>query len=300
VLAGQNTQSRYVVATGAMIAWTMTGEEHEADVQAYRRARLARLTGERGWLTLIDKVWLAEGQHTIGADVHSDIVLPKDRAPARVGTITLAAGTVRLQVDSGADVFARGERVSALDLRSDEGGAPDDVTLGSLTLQLLKRGDAFALRVRDAESVARRQFPGIPTYPIDPAWRVVARLEAYDAAKEMAIEDGDGRVQSYRCPGVVHFEKDGRRASLLPLFERRDERLFVLFSDLTSRDETYGAGRFLYAPPPQEGRVVLDFNKAFNPPCAFTPYAVCPLPPPQNKLALRIEAGEKRPLMARI
>ena len=283
-----------------MIAWTMTEEEHEADVQAYRRARLARLTGERGWLTLINKVWLDQGRHTIGADVRSDIALPKGRAPERLGTITVAAGTVRLEIERNVEVFARGERVHALDFRSDALDAPDDVTFGSLTLQLLQRGDAFALRVRDAESAARRQFPGIPTYPIDPAWRIVARLEAYPAARDMAIEDGDGRIQSYRCPGAVHFEKDGRQASLLPLFERREERLFVLFSDLTSRDETYGAGRFLYAPPPEDGRVLLDFNKAFNPPCAFTPYAVCPLPPPENKLALRIEAGEKRPLPATI
>ena len=283
-----------------MIAWTMTEEEHEADVQAYRRARLARLTGERGWLTLIDKVWLDEGRHTIGADVRSDIALPKDRAPGRLGTITVAAGTVRLEVEGDVEVFARGERVHALDFRSDAVDAPDDVTFGSLTLQLLQRGDAFALRVRDAESAARRQFTGIPTYPIDPAWRIIARVEAYPVARDMAIEDGDGRIQSYRCPGAIHFEKEGRRASLLPLFERREERLFVLFSDLTSRDETYGAGRFLYAPPPEDGRVLLDFNKAFNPPCAFTPYAVCPLPPLENKLALRIEAGEKRPVPATI
>ena len=284
--------------TPAMIAWTMTDEEHEADVQAYRRARLARLTGERGWLTLIDKVWLDEGRHTIGADVRSDIALPKDRAPGRFGTITVTAGSVRLEVERDVEVFARGERVHALDFRSDAVDAPDDVTFGSLTLQLLQRGDAFALRVRDAESAARRQFTGIPTYPVDPAWRIVARLEPYPVAREMAIEDGDGRIQAYRCPGALHFEKEGRRASLLPLFERREERLFVLFSDLTSRDETYGAGRFLYAPPPEDGRVLLDFNKAFNPPCAFTPYAVCPLPPLENKLALRVEAGEKRPVPA--
>jgi uncharacterized protein len=281
----------------AMINWTMTGQELQADVEAYRKARLARLMGERGWLTVIDKVWLADGRLTIGAGVDSDIVLPKDRAPSRVGTLTVAGSTVRLEVESDAQVFVRGQRVHALELRSDAAEAPDDVTLGSLTLQLLKRGDAFALRVRDAESAARRQFPGIPTYPIDPAWRIVARLEPFSAAKEMAIEDGDGRVQSYRCPGVAYFDKDGQEVKLLPLFERRDEQLVVLFSDLTSKDETYGAGRFLYAPAPESGRVLLDFNKAFNPPCAFTPHAVCPLPPAENRLAVRIEAGEKRPLL---
>ena len=278
-----------------MISPAITREELEKDVQAYRQARLARLTAERGWLTLVGKVWLGEGRHTLGSDAHSDIVLPEERAPARLGTVTVAGGKVRLEVEGDAEVFARGARIRTLEFRSDADDAPDDVTLGSLTLQLLQRGGDFAIRIRDAQSAARRSFPGIPTYPIDPSWRIVARLEPFATSKEMAIEDGDGRFQPYRCPGVVHFEKNGEQASLLPFFENRDERLFVLFSDLTSRDETYGAGRFLYAPPPDDGRVLLDFNKAFNPPCAFSPYAVCPLPPPENKVKLRIEAGEKRP-----
>jgi uncharacterized protein (DUF1684 family) len=278
-----------------MISPTITREELERDVEAYRRARVARLTAERGWLTLIGKVWLGEGRHTVGSDARSDVVLPVARAPARLGTLTVAGGKVRLEVEGEVDVFARGARIRTLELRSDADDAPDDVTLGSLTLQLLQRGGDFAVRIRDAESPVRRSFSGIPTYPIDPTFRIVARLEPFAAAKEMAIEDGDGRLQPYRCPGVVHFEKDGQKASLLPFFEDRDQRLFVLFSDLTSRDETYGGGRFLYAPPPEDGRVLLDFNKAFNPPCAFTPYAVCPLPPPENKVLFRIEAGEKRP-----
>jgi uncharacterized protein (DUF1684 family) len=218
-----------------MISPTITREELERDVEAYRRARVARLTAERGWLTLIGKVWLGEGRHTVGSDARSDVVLPVARAPARLGTLTVAGGKVRLEVEGEVDVFARGARIRTLELRSDADDAPDDVTLGSLTLQLLQRGGDFAVRIRDAESPVRRSFSGIPTYPIDPTFRIVARLEPFAAAKEMAIEDGDGRLQPYRCPGVVHFEKDGQKASLLPFFEDRDQRLFVLFSDLTSR-----------------------------------------------------------------
>jgi uncharacterized protein (DUF1684 family) len=279
-----------------MFPLTITREELESEVAAYRKARVERLTAARGWLTLVNKVWIGEGVHTIGADPKSDIALPEGRAPFRFGTVTVAAGRVRLDIESNdAEVFARGERIRTLDLHSDAEGNPDDVTLGPLTLQLLRRGDDFAIRVRDAESAARRSFREIPAYPVDPAWRIVARLEPFATPKELSIEDGDGRLQSYRSPGTARFEKDGRAVTLLPLFENSDARLFVLFSDLTHRDETYGAGRFLYAPPPEDGRVLLDFNKAFNPPCAFTPYAVCPLPPPENKLALRVEAGEKRP-----
>jgi uncharacterized protein (DUF1684 family) len=275
---------------------TITREELEREVEAYRRARLSRLTAERGWLTLVGKVWLGDGRHTIGADARSDIVLPEGRAPAKLGAITVANGGVSLEVDGDVEVFARGQRVRTLDLRSDAVTSPDDVTLGSLTLQLLQRGDAFALRIRDAESAARKTFPGIPTYPIDPAWRIAARFEPFAVRREMAIEDGDGRLQTYFCPGIAHFEKDGVEASLLPFLEEQAARLFVLFADATNRSETYGAGRFLYTPLPDQGSVLLDFNKAFNPPCAFTPYAVCPLAPPENKLALRVEAGEKLPL----
>ena len=278
-----------------MIAWTVSREEHEREVAAHRKARVARLTSDRGWLTIVGKVWLAKGQHTVGTESSCDIVLPAGRAPARLGTLSVGEEGVRLDVERNAEVFARGAPVRTLLLRSDAEESPDDVTVGSLTLQLLRRADAFVLRIRDADSSARSSFPGIPDYPVDFGWRIVARLARFTAPKRIAIEDGDGKLQSYVCPGVAHFEKDGQRASLLPFFEPGEDRLFVIFSDLTNRDETYGAGRFLYAPPPEDDRVLLDFNKAFNPPCAFTPYAVCPLPPAENKLALRIEAGEKRP-----
>jgi hypothetical protein len=278
-----------------MTPWSVTREELENEVDAYRKARLARLTAERGWLTLVNKVWLSEGRHTIGAARDSVIVLPEGHAPARLGTVTVEKGAVRLDVEGDAEVFARGERVRALELRSDAHANPDDVTCGTITLQLLQRGHDFALRVRDAESDARRSFPGVPWYPIDPAFRFVARLSPFAVPKEFTVEDGDGRLQTYRSPGAAHFEKDGQSVTILPFFEGAGEKLFILFSDLTSRDETYGAGRFLYAPAPENGYVLLDFNKAFNPPCAFTPYAVCPLPPEENKLPLRIEAGEKRP-----
>jgi uncharacterized protein len=277
-----------------MSSWTITREELEREIDAHRLARVARLTAERGWLTLVGKVWLHEGRHVIGADPGSDIVLPRDRSPARLGTVTLADGVVRLEVEAEVDAFAGGQRVRTLDLHANAGPA-DDVTVGSITLQLVERRGEFALRIRDSESAVRRHFPGIPAYPVDPTWRLAARLDAFDVPREMAIEDGDGRPQTYLCPGIAHFERQGQAATLLPVFEHGDGRLFVIFSDLTNRDTTYGAGRFLYAPPPDAGHVLLDFNKAFNPPCAFTPYAVCPLPPPENKLLLRIEAGEKRP-----
>jgi len=270
--------------------------ELEADISLFRRARIARLTSDKGWLTVIGKFWLAPGAHRIGAGAGSEILLPADRAPDDVGTITLDDGVVRLDANPQVELYARGERVRSMVLRSDAEPDPDDVVLGSLTLELIRRGDRLALRVRDAKSAARLSFPGIPAYPTDPTWRIVARLESASAEREVMFEDSDGEPQSYLSPGMAVFDKSGVSCRLWPVFENDRKRLFVLFSDLTNRDHhTYEGGRFLYAPLPEGGRILLDFNKAFNPPCAFTPYAVCPLPSDDNRLPLRVEAGEKRP-----
>jgi uncharacterized protein (DUF1684 family) len=268
----------------------------ETEVSLYRRARETRLTAEKGWLTLVGKTWLEPGRYRIGSAVDCEITLPPDRAPASVGTVTLENGVVRLEADPSVELLARGARVTSMVLRSDAEADPDSVTLGSLTFELIRRGAALAIRVRDSESVARRSFPGIPAFAVDPAFRVVAGFEEFSAAREVVFDDSDGNAQRYIAPGLAVFEKSGVRCRLLPVFESSDQkRLFVLFADPTNRDQTYGAGRFLYAPLPESGRILLDFNKAFNPPCAFTPFAVCPLPPADNHLPIRVEAGEKRP-----
>src|SRR5262249_22786701 len=155
----------------------------------------------------------------------------------------------------------------------DAGPNPDVVTFGSLSFELLERGDDIAVRVRDTESPLRRAFRGVDAYAVDPSWRFVARLRRYETERAVVLEDGDCRPQSYVAPGIAEFERDGKLYRLEPVFESDRRRLFLLFSDETNRDETYGAGRFLYASLPVDDRIVLDFNKAFNPPCAFTPYA---------------------------
>jgi uncharacterized protein (DUF1684 family) len=273
----------------------VTAAEHEAEVLRWRDARRGRLTGEKGWLTLVGKVWLTPGRLRIGSAPDSEILLPDDRAPASVGTLTFDHGVATLDADPAVELRARGGRVGSIVLRSDAEKEPDQVTLGSLTLELIRRGDDFAVRIRDSKSAARLSFAGVPMFPIDPAWRVVAKFEEFSAPRGVDFDDGDGRVQHYLAPGVATFERNGAACRLLPVLESDGKRLFVLFKDATNRDETYGAGRFLYAPLPASGRVLLDFNMAFNPPCAFSPYAVCPLPPPDNRLTIRVEAGEKRP-----
>jgi len=271
-------------------------EELEQEVSAYRAARITRLTSETGWLTLIGKFWLAPGTHRVGSAHGSEILLPADRAPGELGTVTLENGIVHLDANPTAELYARGQRVTSMVLRSDAENEPDDVVLGSLTLQLVRRGDDLAIRVRDSQSPARISFPGIPTYPIDSSCRVISLLEPFAFEREVVLDDSDGRPQRYMSPGYAVFRKSGTPCRLLPVFESARKRLFVLFADPTNREQTYGAGRFLYAPLPENGRLLLDFNIAFNPPCAFTPYAVCPLPPPENRLPVPVEAGEKRPV----
>jgi uncharacterized protein (DUF1684 family) len=273
----------------------ITPEEHQAEVTAHRQARVARLTAEKGWLSLVNKVWLHEGAQKIGSAPGSEILLVEDRAPAEVGVITLKDGVVRFEASPTAEVHVRGARVDTIVMRSDAEKDPDELSIGSLAIELILRGDDLAIRVRDAKSPARTEFQGLRVYPIDPTWRIVARLERYASEKEVIYADGDGKPQRYLSPGVAHFEKGNHSVRLEPVYETDRKRLFILFSDPTNHDETYGAGRFLYAPLPVDDRIVLDFNKCFNPPCAFTPYAVCPLPSQENRIPMRVEAGEKLP-----
>jgi len=269
-------------------------EEVAAEVRVYREARLGRLTSPTGWLSLVAKAWLPEGASRIGAASDAEIWLDLPDAPPHLGTVTRQGGEVTFVAAPGVEAVARGARVDSLVLRSDAEPSPDEVVVGPLRLELIRRGDDVALRVRDPDSPTRRAFAGVPAYQVDQRWWIDARFEPRPSPASVRLEDSDGRPQTYLSPGDAVFEVDGVTGRLQLLLESDGRRLFVLFGDATNRDETYGAGRFLYAPLPVNGRVILDFNKAFNPPCAFTSFASCPMPPAQNRLPFRIPAGEKR------
>jgi len=265
-------------------------DELATELAVHRAARVARLTAEDGWLTVVGKTWLTDGRYTVGAAAGSPVELPGAGAPARAGTLTVAGGQVLFDAQPGVEAFAKGVPVlSAVELEG------EGVRIGTHTLQLVRRGDDVAVRVRDTAAPARMGFAGIPAYQLDPSWRVWATLRPHTTEQRVVVEDGDGRPQEYISPGIVVFEREGAELELEPVYDSGRRRLFVLFADATNRDATYGAGRFLYTPLPEAGRVLLDFNQAFNPPCAFTPHATCPLPPPNNRLRVRVEAGEKKP-----
>jgi uncharacterized protein (DUF1684 family) len=268
--------------------------EHRAEIEKWRARRIERLTADDGWLTVVGLFWLEPGENRVGSGAVNRVLLPAGKAPHTLGKIRLSDGKSWLEVRRGVEVTHEGKPVETIDLQSDEKGEPTLVRHGTLSLHLIKRGDRLGVRVRDSASDARREFHGIPAYPVKSSWRVPARFEPYPAGKTIPVPNVLGTVSNDPSPGAVVF-KVGRKAFRIDAVqEEGTDELFLIFGDKTNGVETYGGGRFLYVPRAgPDGRMVVDFNKAYNPPCVFTAYATCPLPPPQNRLAVRIEAGEK-------
>jgi uncharacterized protein (DUF1684 family) len=267
---------------------------HRADVEKWRANRIAHLTAEDGWLTLVGLSWLKEGDNSVGADPSNQIVLSPAKAPPLLGRIRVAGGKAHLDVAPGVDVTHDGKKVRSLDLASDETGEPTVLRHGTLSFYLIRRGEKLGVRVKDSANPARKSFRGIVSYPVSSGWRVAARFEPYPAGRTIPIPNVLGNVTREPSPGALVFSIGGREHRLDAVEEQGEDDLFLIFGDGTNGTTTYGAGRFLYAPRAgADGWTVVDFNKAYNPPCAFTPFATCPLPPPQNRLPIPIEAGEK-------
>ncbi|HQR45022.1 MAG TPA: DUF1684 domain-containing protein [Thermoanaerobaculia bacterium] len=267
---------------------------YKAEIDAFRQQREASLRSETGWLTLVGLSWLEEGDNSVGSAPKSRVLLPKGKAPEKLGSIRLEKGTATFTAAPGADIAEGGKPAAKVVLKPDAPGPATVLTHGSLSFFAIKRGSRFAVRVRDRDAASLKGFNGVPSYPADPAWRFVARFEKYQPAKKVEVPNVLGAPEMQDSPGAVVFTKDGKSWRLEALVGGARGELFLVFGDQTNAKETYGGGRFLHTPPPAaDGTVVVDFNKAVNPPCAFTPYATCPLPPASNKLALSVTAGEK-------
>jgi hypothetical protein len=266
----------------------MVPDAHRAEVEAWREGRNERLRADLGWLTLAGLDWLKPGVNHIGTDPDADVVL--SAGPADAGTITVADGDA---VASGS-FRHEGSPVDGLRLVSDAEGEPTLLEIGPLRICLIERGGRLALRTWDLDATARRRFEGIDHWPVDPAWRLDAR---FDPAPDrtIAVPDVLGSVADEPSPGDIVFSVAGGEHRLQALVGSGDTgELWLVFGDGTNGQETYAGGRFLYTDPPDAGgRVVVDFNRAYNPPCVFSPYATCPLPWPANRLPIRIEAGER-------
>ncbi|MHA7634292.1 DUF1684 domain-containing protein [Corallococcus sp. M7] len=269
-------------------------EDVAAATQAWHAERLRHLQSPDGWLTLVGLTWLKEGEQTAGSAPDSAVPLPAS-APAKAGTFVRKGDTVSFQPAPGVAFTLEGKPFTGGALKTDEKGAPDVVRLGAVSFQIILRKDRLGVRVKDSEAAARKQFHGIPMYPASADWKVEAKLVPDEKPRMISVPTVLGHAEEMKAAGTLVFTVAGKEYRLTPVGEEGDEELFIVFGDETNRDTTYGAGRFLEAPrPDKDGRVVLDFNRAYNPPCAFSRFATCPLPPRGNRLALRVEAGEKR------
>jgi uncharacterized protein (DUF1684 family) len=268
----------------------MEPSSYQADVERWRKQMDDTLRADDGWLTLAGLFWLHEGANSFGADPAGDIVLPAGAAPGDAGVFELRDGVVTLRAATGAGVTVNGAPASTLRLRSDADGGSDRVGLGSLTLLVIRRGVRIGVRVKDSRSPLRAAFGGRRWYATDEAYRLQAAFVAYDPPRMLAVGNILGDVEDTPSPGYVLFTLDGQEYRLDALPDPNG--LAFYFRDATNGETTYPACRYLKTAPPQDGRVTLDFNRAYNPPCAFTVFATCTLPPPQNRLPLPIPAGE--------
>jgi len=264
-------------------------------IAQWRSTRLNNLTAPNGWLSLIGLDWLQEGANRVGSSADNDIVLKA--GPAHLGVVTLAKdGSLHIVLDKDSGATVDGKAVHEAKLIDDMhagNASPSVVAFGSVSFLVIERDGRKALRVKDTNAETRTHFAGLDNFPADPSWRVVADWVPFDPSHELEIGSVLGTINKEKVPGKAVFHRDGHTYELMPIQEEPDSLFFVI-ADRTSGRETYGAARFLYADLPKDGKVVLDFNRAYNPPCAFTPYATCPLAPPENRMDLAVTAGEKK------
>jgi uncharacterized protein len=265
----------------------VTDDSHASEVEGWRAGRYAALQSDTGWLTLAGLGWLKPGENHVGTAPEADVRLPS--GPDAAGTITIADG----RASATGDFTHQGQPVRDLELVSDLDGAPTMLEVGALRICVIDRGGRLAVRTWDTASERRRTFAGIDHWPVDPAWRLEARFEPTPDAR-ISVPDVIGTVDEQISPGTVAFEVEGDRYKLQGLPGGPNGELWLVFGDATNGKETYGGGRFLYTDAPSaDGSVVVDFNRSYNPPCVFSPYATCPLPWPANRLPIRVEAGER-------
>ena len=269
-------------------------DHYLASIELWHAGRVQRLQKADGWLSIIGRHPLKPGTWTVGTAADNTIRLAA--GPAHLGTATHADdGKVTFALAEGVDATIEGATARTAELVY-TGDHPTYVRSGTVSFYVLNSGGKLFLRVRDSESPRRKQFAGVERYPVDPAWRIEATWVPFDPPHEAKITNVVGQVETVAVPGKAVFEYQGKTYELIPVDEGQspEEPLFFVISDTTAGTETYEASRFFYAEPPRDGKIILDFNKVYNPPCAFSPFTVCPLPPKGNTLPFPLRAGEKK------
>ena len=270
-----------------------TSQDEYARIADWRAKRLASLSSQTGWLTPIALYWLKNGENSFGRGSDRAFSLDDAVLAPDTGAFVLTEGRVRYVAHASKAVTYLGTPVTSLELVSDVDENPTELVAGSLHFMLIERAGHLGIRVRDSVSPNRLQFKGLEYFPVRADWHIQAHFEPYVPERRIPIVNILGMAEEMTSPGAIVFEREGRSWRLDAILEAPGDReLFVMFSDATSGKQTYGAGRFLYVGLPQADRIDIDFNEAYNPPCAFTDFATCPLPPQQNRLALAVDAGE--------
>jgi uncharacterized protein (DUF1684 family) len=270
-------------------------ESEQSAITRWRAARVESLTSDNGWLTLTGLFWLKEGDNTFGRAPGNSLVLDNAALADTAGSFVLTGQQVRFRARPDSGVTHDGHPVTEIDLAPDASGHPTVLASGALRFYVIERAGNLGVRVRDLDNPHRSGFRGLEYFPVSTDWVVNARFERYQPVHHIRIINILGMELEMESPGAVVFNKDGHEWRLDTVLEEPgDDELFIMFADATSGHETYGAGRFLYIPIPSGATVPVDFNKAYNPPCALNEFATCPLPPWQNRLKLAVKAGEKK------
>ncbi|SFG43577.1 DUF1684 domain-containing protein [Pontibacter chinhatensis] len=287
------SQTQTETETQSITAALEADSAYVAGIDAWHATRVENLQKEDGWLALAGLYWLEPGSNSFGSAESNKIVFPKTKIAAQAGSFILDGEVVKLQAGKTADITVNGEPVQQeAVVYTAAMEQPAVMRHGSLKWVVIKRGDKYGVRLWDAESEGLRTFEGLERYPVQPEWRLEARLEQPPLPKQIAITNVLGQTSQEPSPGAVVFTINGQEYRLDALEE--GEELFIIFADKTNGTGTYGAGRYIYMPKPDaSGKTYIDFNKAYTPPCAFTGYATCPLPPKQNILPIAVPAGEK-------
>ncbi len=261
------------------------------EINEWHQKRINNLKLENGWLNLVGLYWLKEGENTFGSDKENDIIFPPN-APAKIGKYILKDSIASIEIFPDVIVTNGGEKIQSMIVENDLSDNVTKLRLDSLVWFVIKRGDKFGIRLRDLEAPLLKTFSGIDRFPVNEDWKITANFLPHEKPREILVPNILGAMDIEYSSGNLQLQIGGKNFEITPV--DAGNKLFIIFADETSGEETYGAGRFLYADKPDStGKVILDFNKAYNPPCVFTPFATCPLPPKENYLSVRITAGEK-------
>lgn len=267
--------------------------DYIVDLDRWRQEKDTILSAPDGWLSLVGLSWLNDGANTIGAADDSDVQLTGANIPAQLGTLELVEGRVTLHVTTDAPVTVDGTQTREAVLRPDtDPDGASQVKLGTVTFFVIERSGSYAIRIRDSENPARLSFGGRRWFPVDSAAVVNGVFRPHEKPRKLEVVTSAGNTQVMTNPGLVEFALNGETLTL-EAFEASGDQIWFVFKDASSGRSTYGAGRFLYATLAADGSVVLDFNRAYHPPCAFTHFAACPLPPKGNTLSVEVLAGER-------